>query len=424
MAIYSRYKLKTGEEVDYFPPIQNTDNPYATEAAMYADQANQLQGYGYLVTGVGAFTYLGTVAETAADYEGNIVVSSGTAVERTRKEVSATTQYTLIAADFTDFYLDFTANGGQTISLILNAGVMPDNGELRAISSGNNFIVPTVGTGTVIFIKPDSANLKTVPFAWFGIVKATAADTYSVNGSLESNVVAGSSDIPTLQQVTEAGSTTTEPIIINNGGGGVLKLGTATILGSGGQLVLSANSTFGVSLDSLNTSRFRVRDGKIEINTVSQGSTANRVNLNTALITSERIQQFPDKSGTLALIDDIGLDLRASNLAGDLSTAEKDGIKTKLDFIAKTKTGTSLDLSNVVGNNYNYAAFSSATTYTTTTPVINGFARCFINAASQPTVTGATYLTAAGDVFQSNTEMEMVVESPNGTIVEFYFLKR
>ena len=65
----SRYKLKTGQEVDYFPPIQNTDTPYATEAAMYADQANQLEGYGYLVDGVGAFTYLGTVAGTAADYE-------------------------------------------------------------------------------------------------------------------------------------------------------------------------------------------------------------------------------------------------------------------------------------------------------------------------------------------------------------------
>ena len=69
MAIDSRYKLKTGEEVAYFPPIQNTDNPYATEAAMHADQANQLEGYGYLVDGVGAFTYLGTVAGTAADYE-------------------------------------------------------------------------------------------------------------------------------------------------------------------------------------------------------------------------------------------------------------------------------------------------------------------------------------------------------------------
>jgi len=70
MAIDSRYKLKTGEEVDYFPPIQNTDSPYLTEAAMHADQANQLQGYGYLVDGVGAFTYLGTVAGSSADYEG------------------------------------------------------------------------------------------------------------------------------------------------------------------------------------------------------------------------------------------------------------------------------------------------------------------------------------------------------------------
>ena len=68
--IYSRYPLKVLQEVEPFPPIQNTDNPYATEAAMHADQANQLEGYGYLVDGVGAFTYLGTVAETAADYEG------------------------------------------------------------------------------------------------------------------------------------------------------------------------------------------------------------------------------------------------------------------------------------------------------------------------------------------------------------------
>ena len=190
MAINSRYPLKVLQEVEPFPPIQNTANPYATEAAMHADQANQLEGYGYLVDGIGAFTYLGTVAGTAADYEGG-----GGAKTRTRKEVPVTTQYTLIAADFTDFYLDFTADGGQTISLILNAGVMPDNGELRAISSGNNFIVPTAGTGTVIFIKPDSANLKTIPFAWFGMVKATAADTYSVNGSLESNVVSSGLDL-------------------------------------------------------------------------------------------------------------------------------------------------------------------------------------------------------------------------------------
>jgi len=69
MAIYSKYPLKVLQEVAPFPPIQNTANPYLTQAAMYADQANQLQGYGYLVDGVGAFTYLGTLAGTAADYE-------------------------------------------------------------------------------------------------------------------------------------------------------------------------------------------------------------------------------------------------------------------------------------------------------------------------------------------------------------------
>jgi len=67
--IYSKYPLKVLEEVEPFPPIQNTANPYLTESAMHADQANQLEGYGYFVDGVGAFTYLGTTAGTAADYE-------------------------------------------------------------------------------------------------------------------------------------------------------------------------------------------------------------------------------------------------------------------------------------------------------------------------------------------------------------------
>jgi len=115
----------------------------------------------------------------------------GTAVERTRKEVPNISQYTFVPEDFTDRYLDFTANGGETIQGILNAGVMPDNGELRVVQSGNNKLTYTAGTGTVLFTKPDGATLTTVPYGWSGMVKATAADTYSVNGSLESNVVAG-----------------------------------------------------------------------------------------------------------------------------------------------------------------------------------------------------------------------------------------
>ena len=90
MAIDSRYKLKTGEEVAYFPPIQNTGNPYLTEAVMYADQVNQLQGYGYLVDGIGAFTYLGTVAGTSADYKGFVSGATGTFTSADSKTVTVT----------------------------------------------------------------------------------------------------------------------------------------------------------------------------------------------------------------------------------------------------------------------------------------------------------------------------------------------
>jgi len=71
-------------------PIINTDNPYLTEAAMHADQANQLEGYGYLVDGAGAFTYLGTVAGTAADYEAFVSGATGTFTSADSKTVTVT----------------------------------------------------------------------------------------------------------------------------------------------------------------------------------------------------------------------------------------------------------------------------------------------------------------------------------------------
>ena len=120
MAIESRYKLKTGEEVAYFPPIQNTDNPYLTEAAMYADQANQLQGYGYLVDGVGAFIYLGTVAGTAADYEAfmptkDITLRSDNTSSTIYFYDSLTgdTLYAFIRYNAANNFLEFGSNDGQ-----------------------------------------------------------------------------------------------------------------------------------------------------------------------------------------------------------------------------------------------------------------------------------------------------------------------
>jgi hypothetical protein len=83
---------------------------------------------------------------------------------------------------------------------------------------------------------------------------------------------------------------------------------------------------------------------------------------------------------------------------------------------------TILNLNNTSGTVYNYATPSTATSYSTQNPIVNGFARCFINADSEPTVTGATKI--AGSAFAANTVMEMIVSSPNGTAVEYYFLAR
>jgi hypothetical protein len=61
-------KLETGKEVAFFPPVQNTETPYATLAAMYAAQGSQVKGYLYFVTAIGYYEYLGTVNGTAVDY--------------------------------------------------------------------------------------------------------------------------------------------------------------------------------------------------------------------------------------------------------------------------------------------------------------------------------------------------------------------
>jgi hypothetical protein len=120
--------------------------------------------------------------------------------------------------------------------------------------------------------------------------------------------------------------------------------------------------------------------------------------------------------------------LSIGNIAGltqalaDAETNANNYTNTELAKIAAlTKTGTALELDNIEGNNYNYATPSSAETYTTTNPVINGFARCFINAANEPTVTGSTKI--KGAAFQANVLMEMVVESTDGTNVQHFFLE-
>ena len=142
MAINSRYKLKTGEEVAYFPPIQNTDNPYLTEAAMHADQGNQLQGYGYLVDGVGAFVYLGTLAGTAADYEG--FGGGGVAV------ANSETPYADLAAMFAD----------QEVQEIGRLYVVTDKGHFEYLGTtvGNLTDYRSTRSGKDIILRSDNTS--------------------------------------------------------------------------------------------------------------------------------------------------------------------------------------------------------------------------------------------------------------------------
>ncbi len=108
--------------------------------------------------------------------------------KRTIKPLPNTTTYTLIEADFTDFILEFTANASEEISIVLNEGVAPLNGELQMISTGNNKLVPSLTGVTATY--PEQTNPKTILKGWLGGI-VTATDTISFNGSLESTATGG-----------------------------------------------------------------------------------------------------------------------------------------------------------------------------------------------------------------------------------------
>jgi hypothetical protein len=106
----------------------------------------------------------------------------------------------------------------------------------------------------------------------------------------------------------------------------------------------------------------------------------------------------------------------------DAHAATKKYVDDKI-VVAESLTGTALSLNKQVVDTYNYATPSNATTYTVAAEkVVNGAVRCFINAASEPTVTGGTKI--SGDAFVANTTMTMVVNTPDGTAIEYYFLAR
>jgi len=88
------------------------------------------------------------------------------------------------------------------------------------------------------------------------------------------------------------------------------------------------------------------------------------------------------------------------------------------DATANSGTGTVLDLTQIGGYYYNMSAANSATTYTTTGTTLGAFACTLINAATEPTVTGATKI--KGSDFVASTPMHLWVQY-FGVAVQYFF---
>ncbi|MEX2403701.1 MAG: hypothetical protein WD625_06175, partial [Balneolales bacterium] len=88
------------------------------------------------------------------------------------------------------------------------------------------------------------------------------------------------------------------------------------------------------------------------------------------------------------------------------------------------ETGTVVNLNSRLGGTLNMAIPDAALSYTTANLVSEGHRSCFVNAASEPVVyetDGTTPATKiSGATFTANTNMEMVVESKDGTNVRYF----
>ena len=155
--IYSKYPLKVLQEVEPFPPIQNTDNPYLTEAAMHADQVNQLEGYIYKVTDKGHFEYLGTTLGDLRDYRSirdgkNIILRSNNTSSSLKFLDSLTTDTVgfFMRYDAANNFFEIGSNDGASGDVIvakIDRGKtdweFQDRIQILAPGRGINFLTPS-----------------------------------------------------------------------------------------------------------------------------------------------------------------------------------------------------------------------------------------------------------------------------------------
>ena len=168
------YNGTTWEKLDKGSPIQNTDNLYTTEDAMHADQANQLQGYGYLVDGIGAFIYLGTLAGSSADYEPFVDKPKEHEINGIRVTANVSGTYAIDWNAASVFLLTMTADTTFSFSN-LPTGV-------------NSKIITVIVTGAFVPIFPAIATLKPATDVYAG-AKLNQYTINCINGTASSEMI-------------------------------------------------------------------------------------------------------------------------------------------------------------------------------------------------------------------------------------------
>jgi len=184
------------------------------------------------------------------------------------------------------------------------------------------------------------------------------------------------------------------------------KLGTVETNAQVNTVTSVASKTGAVSLDT---------------NDVSEGAnlyyTEARVNANTNVAANTAKNSYPSgdatKVGHLTVTGAVDLD----TINDDVSS---NNAKTTSTPTVTANTLTVINLSNPAGNICNMASANSTTTYTTTGATAGGNAIVLINAASEPTITGATKI--KGNDFIVSTDMHMVVQYL-GVTVQYFFIE-
>lgn len=177
-----------------------------------------------ITSGKAYYFYDGTIAGTIDDYtlltseevkaltSQNIIDALGYTPEkkRTRKEIPNTSQYTVIAADFTDFELVFTGDtAGAEIDVIINTGVCPNTEPSTGLQIKSIANHKLVFTGAAAITPQPGATLTLAndgtSVAIAGILPTVDVNTFGSFGNFESDGTGGGGQTYSVFTDTEDG---------------------------------------------------------------------------------------------------------------------------------------------------------------------------------------------------------------------------